>query len=90
MLYEMNSNEVWNKAVQDSVGLENYYEKIKTKYPADTVTSPEDSPYKSISDIKATVVTEYQDFLEKEWIIRLKAKYPVTVDEKVFSTLLKK
>jgi peptidyl-prolyl cis-trans isomerase SurA len=81
---------VWNKAVQDSVGLENYYEKIKINYPADKVSSPEDSPYKPMSEIKATVVTEYQDFLEKEWIARLKTKYPVTIDEKVFSTLLKK
>ncbi|MDR1346479.1 MAG: peptidylprolyl isomerase [Bacteroidales bacterium] len=89
MLYEMNSNEVWNKAVQDTVGLENYYEKIKTGYPVDMVASPEDLPYKPMSEIKATVVSEYQDFLEKEWIVRLKAKYPVTIDEKVFSTLLK-
>jgi len=90
MLYEMNSNEVWNKAVQDSIGLEQFYEKIKVNYPAEKTDAQEGVLYKPMSEIKAAVVTEYQDFLEKEWVSRLKAKYPVTIDEKVFSTLLKK
>lgn len=39
------------------------------------------------SDERGKVTTAYQDALEKEWIARLKQKYEVVVDEKVFEEL---
>lgn len=88
LLYEINSKKVWNAAVEDTTGLEAYYETIKTDYP--TVDSTGQATYKPFDEVKASVINKYQDYLEAQWIKELQAKYPVVVDEKVFRTLLKK
>ena len=41
----------------------------------------------SWEDIKGEVVTDYQDWLEAEWIKRLREKYPVVVDEEVWQQI---
>ncbi len=88
LLYEINSEKVWNAAIKDSVGLENFYETIKTEYPVET---PNDTlQYKPFSEIRAAVVSRYQDYLEANWLKELRAKYPVFVDEKVFKSLFTK
>ncbi|MCR4738277.1 MAG: peptidylprolyl isomerase [Bacteroidales bacterium] len=88
LLYEINAQKVWNAAIQDSVGLERYYESVKTEYP---VAQPNDSlQYKPLSEIRAIIINRYQDVLEKQWLKELKAKYPVVVDEQVFKSILKK
>ena len=86
VLYEITSAEVWLKAVKDSVGLENFYETVKHKYPV----SKSDSTPKLLSEVKSAVITEYQDMLEKQWIAALREKYPVKVNEQLFNTILKK
>lgn len=86
LLYEINSQNIWNKSLQDSVGLEKFYEEIKTQFP-----DPENpGAYNPFSAVRASVVTQYQEKLEKEWIMELKKKYPVVVNEKVFESILKK
>lgn len=88
LLYEINSKKIWMAAVEDSIGLENFYETIKTEYPVDT---PNDSiQYKPMSEIRAIVISRYQEQLEKQWISELRDKTPVVVDEKVFSTIIRK
>ena len=75
LLYEINSQNIWNKSLQDSVGLEKFYEEIKTQFP-----DPENpGVYKPFSAVRASVVTQYQEKLEKEWIMELKKKYPVVL-----------
>ena len=87
LLYEINTQKVWGAAIQDSVGLEKFYEQIKINFPNDDPNA--DTPYKPMSEIRALVITRYQDYLEQQWVKELRAKYPVTVDEKVFSSILK-
>ena len=87
LLYEINSQEVWGKAIQDSIGLENFYEKVKINYP---VEGSNPVIYKPLGEIRAIVITEYQDVLDKEWMQSLKAKYPVAINEELFRTILKK
>lgn len=41
------------------------------------------------SDVKALVIADYQDELEKEWVTSLRKKYAVVVDEKVLATINK-
>ena len=41
------------------------------------------------SDVKALIIADYQDELEKEWVATLRKKYPVVVDEKVLATVNK-
>lgn len=45
---------------------------------------------KSLDDARGYVVSEYQDYLEKSWNDTLRKKYSVTVDEKVFKTMVRK
>ncbi|MBQ7490673.1 MAG: peptidylprolyl isomerase [Bacteroidales bacterium] len=86
VLYEITSSEVWLKAVKDTVGLVNFYEKVKHKYPV----SKSDPTPRPFEEVKSAVLTEYQDFLESKWLEALRVKYPVRVNEKVFDSILKK
>ncbi len=36
LLFDISQDEVWNKASEDTVGLEKYYQKVKKKYPFET------------------------------------------------------
>ena len=42
---------------------------------------------KSLAEAKGLVTADYQNYLEKEWLASLRAKYPVTVDKTVQSTI---
>ena len=85
VLYEINTKKVWAEATTDSTGLENFYQENKEKY-IDPVTS-EPSP---LNEIRAIVITDYQEFLDQKWIAELRKKYNPTIDQKTFGALLKK
>ena len=61
-----------------------------TDYPFVFVTgkmlknTPED-----YTDVRGLVTADYQEFLEKEWIKSLRAKYPVVVDQNILKTVKK-
>lgn len=78
VLFEINTIKVWNEALRDSVGIQAYYESVKDDYG---------KPY---NEIRAIIVSEYQNELEKRWIKELMERYPVIVNEKVFQSILKK
>ncbi len=42
---------------------------------------------KEFAEVKGLVTAEYQNFLEKEWIKELRAKYPFTVNKQVLETI---
>ena len=86
ILYEINSKYVWEKAMMDSTGLLQFYETVKTEYP---IEGQKDT-YKPLQDFKATIITRYQDYLDKKWMDELKIKYPIVINEDVFKSLLKK
>jgi peptidyl-prolyl cis-trans isomerase SurA len=50
-----------------------------------SVVAPEP---KLLSEVRGAMTSDYQNYLEKEWISELRAKYPVTVNREVFNTLL--
>lgn len=43
----------------------------------------------SYTDVRGLVTSDYQEYLEKEWIKTLRSKYSYTVDEKVLKTVKK-
>ena len=45
---------------------------------------------KSLKEAKGYIVSDYQEYLEKTWLADLRSKYPVSVDETVFRSLIKK
>ena len=66
-----------------------------------TVTAVKDYPYdatfgkllkkgpEDYTDVKALVIADYQDELEKEWVAALRKKYTVVVDDSVLATVNK-
>ncbi len=44
---------------------------------------------RSFDEAKGLVINDYQNTLEEKWILELKKKYPVKINEDVFQTLLK-
>ena len=85
ILYEINTRKVWSEATKDSVGLERYYETNKEKYIDPTTSEPS-----KLDDIRALVITDYQDYLDQQWISELKKKYNPTINQKAFEAILKK
>jgi len=79
-----------NKVVDDQIF------KTKEKY-----VPTKDYPYFFVSgkllknkpqdytDVRGLVTADYQEFLEREWIKTLRAKYPVNVDQNVLKTVKK-
>jgi peptidyl-prolyl cis-trans isomerase SurA len=49
---------------------------------------PEPAP-RNFNDAKGLIINDYQTQLEKEWVKRLREKYPVKIDEKVFASISK-
>ena len=49
------------------------------------VVSPEP---KLLNEVRGAMTADYQNFLEKEWISELRAKYPVIVNRDVLNTIL--
>jgi peptidyl-prolyl cis-trans isomerase SurA len=47
-----------------------------------TLTAPE-----SYEDVKGLIITDYQDYLEKEWLKKLHEKYPVSINKDVLITI---
>jgi len=44
---------------------------------------------KTLVEAKGYVVAEYQDYLEKKWNEKMRKEYPMTVNEKVFKSMVK-
>ena len=86
MIYEVNSLKVWNAAIQDTVGAERLYEETKAQF----ATGDSLNPYKPFSEVRAVVISQYQDLLEKQWLAELHQKYPVKLNEEVFRSIIKK
>ncbi len=42
-----------------------------------------------MGDVKALVVSDYQEYLEKQWVDQLRKQYQVTVNQDVLSTVNK-
>jgi peptidyl-prolyl cis-trans isomerase SurA len=51
-------------------------------------TYPADLP-RNYNDAKGLVINDYQTELDKKWIVELKKKYPVKIDEKIFTQISK-
>ncbi len=47
------------------------------------------SGIKTLAEARGYVIADYQDYLEKEWVAKLKKEYPITVDKAVLKSLVK-
>ena len=83
ILFEMNNEKIWAQALKDSAELEIFYEEIKFNY-LDNEGNP-----KPIHEIRSAVLTDYQSKLENEWLLSLREKYPVWINEELYKSILK-
>ena len=44
---------------------------------------------RNFEEARGLVINDYQNFLEEKWVVLLKKKYPVKVDNAVFESILK-
>ena len=79
LLFEISNREVWEKAAADSVGLQKWYKKNRKKL----------YKKKKYEEVKAAVVTDWQDELEKRWVAELRGRYAVEIDEEALKTVNK-
>ena len=85
VLYEINTKKVWTAATTDTVGLEQFYEANKEKYIDPATAEPS-----KLDEIRAIVITDFQEYIDKQWIEELKKKYNPTINQKAFEAILKK
>ncbi|MGC3979372.1 MAG: peptidylprolyl isomerase [Paludibacteraceae bacterium] len=78
-----------NKIIDSSVFKKGKIEPSK-EYPYYFITGKllKNEP-ETYEDVRGAVTTDYQNYLEKEWIKSLREKYQVTIDENVLKTVKK-
>jgi len=89
-LYEKGKNkdlgELW-KSGDMTVAKTDTTTKTASFYKIEQIVPP--TP-KALAEARGYAVADYQDFLEKKWIMDLRKEYPVVLDEAVLKTLVKK
>lgn len=67
-----------------------YYKNEDGSYSIVNVKEVFNTPtQKTLSEARGYVISEYQEYLEKEWIKSLEAKYPVKVNEPTLKSMIK-
>ncbi|MEQ6122928.1 peptidylprolyl isomerase [Pseudotenacibaculum sp. MALMAid0570] len=77
LLFELMERKIWKKS-NDTIALKEYFDKNKEKYEA-----------KDLTKVKGKVMNDYQNFLEKEWIDKLRSESTVKIHKKVLKKLIK-
>ena len=70
----------WTKGLSDFIYDQ---QNVKMIYIHEVIPPTE----KKLKEAKGTITSDYQDFLEKEWLAELKDKYSVTINSFVFELL---
>ena len=82
--------EVGRNKLVDRFGFKlRYAYKPNPDYPVVVCVGKKMKAPESWEDEKGKVTTDYQDYLEAEWIKQLRAKYPVEINEKVWESIKK-
>lgn len=103
IITEVNKNSQLNLQTEShlfSKGENEFVDKSWTPGTSADIASPKDNKVvivvvnkllkpepKSYQDAKGMVTADYQSYLEKEWLKELHAKYPVSIDKNVLSTV---
>lgn len=77
LVFDLMQQKVWDKASNNEKGLQSYFDANKKNYK-----------FKDLSKNKGKVMSDYQEFLEKELILKLKQKYKVSVKKRALKQLV--
>lgn len=78
LMFNVSEQKIWNKAQDDDAELRSFYQKNSVNYGG-----------KSFDEIRGQIISDYQQFLEAEWIKNLKTKYSVKVNSDELKKLAK-
>lgn len=78
LLFELMNKKIWDKSSKDTLGLQTYFDKNKSNYSE-----------KDLSKIRGKVISDYQSFLEQNWIQDLKKKNAVKINKRELKKLIK-
>ena len=78
LLFELMQQKIWNKSINDSLGLKTFFAKNKSRYS-----------FNDLSKNKGEVMDDYQTYLEDEWVQVLKRRYAVKIRKRTVEKLLK-
>ena len=78
LLFELMQEKIWTKSSKDTIGLQDYFKANIGNYKTDNLKS-----------IKGLVISDYQDFLDKNWIANLREKSKIKVNKKQLKKLIK-
>ncbi|MGB8491970.1 MAG: peptidylprolyl isomerase, partial [Bacteroidales bacterium] len=91
LLFDVSSKEVWNRVMDDSTGLQDYYQKNKINYLSrDSAAGRVYSEPPPFGDVQAEMISGYQDWLTAEWVRKLKEKYQVAINSRAFKEVKKR
>ncbi len=82
LLFESMQKRIWNQS-KDSIGIQTYYDNNKSSYMLKEEIQP-------LEKIKGTVINDYQEYLEKQWIEELHSSYEVKINNKAVNRLIGK
>jgi len=78
LLFELMQQKIWEKSSKDTLGLKTFFkDHIKDYQPQE------------LDSIKGQVMNDYQNFLEKNWILDLRSKSVIEVDKRELKKLIK-
>lgn len=78
LLYELMQQKIWMPSSKDSLGLKTFFTNQKSKYKE-----------QQLSEIKGLVMSDYQMYLENQWIADLTQKSTIKINKKQFKKLIK-
>ena len=76
MLFDLMQEKIWNVASNDSINIKEFYQSNKSKYS-------------SFDDNMGEIISDYQDFLENNWIAELKENNLVIINKKILKRIKK-
>ncbi|MBU1012994.1 MAG: peptidylprolyl isomerase [Bacteroidetes bacterium] len=77
LLFELMEEKIWKKSMSDEKELNEFFNQNQLKYS--------DSEFK---EVKGLVISDYQRYLEDNWIKELKNKYSISINKKALSPIL--
>ena len=83
LLFDLMTNEVWNKAKEDTLALKKYYNNNKSLF------ANVDKTIKPYDEVSGEVISNYQLLFEKKWINSLREKRTIFIDKKVLKKIKK-
>jgi len=76
LLFDLMQEKIWNVASSDSINIKEFYQSNKSKYS-------------SFDNSRGEIISDYQDFLENNWINELKENNIVIINKKTLKRIKK-